>query len=83
MTLNKLTRAMKTMGCTVDKYSCTFAGETKKRTFTTYEDANGKIVAEVERIEGSEVATFNSIHPDYIDMLNEKYGIYNDMFINC
>ena len=83
MTLNKLTRIMKANGYTVDKYSCVFNGETKKRTFTTYEDKNGKIVAEVEKIEGDNVATFNSIHPDYIDMLNEEYGIYTDMFINC
>ena len=83
MTLNKLTRIMKSIGCTVEKYSCTFNGETKKRTFTTYEDKNGKIVAEVQRIGNDEVATFESIHPDYIDMLNEEYGIYMDMFINC
>lgn len=46
----------RTFGCTVDRYSCTFAGETKKRTFTTYEDSMGRIVAEIERIEGDETA---------------------------
>ena len=65
----------KVLGCTVDRYSCTFAGETKKRTFTTYEDSMGRIVAEIERIEGEEMAKVN-FHPAYLAKVNEIFGFY-------
>lgn len=74
MTLNYFTRQMKKMGFTADRYTCTFAGETKKRTFTTYEDSMGRIVAEVERIEGQNGKV--TFHPAYLAKFSEMFGYY-------
>ena len=73
MTLNKLTREMKAKGFEVEKYSCTYAGEYSKTTYTTYLDESGKEVMEIKGHNGVNRVFF--IHPEYKNSFDLIEGV--------
>lgn len=80
MTLNKLTRIMKSEGCSVDRYTCTHAGETKSTTYIDYENKKGHIEVSVEKIQGNKPVVV-LVHRLYAEELANKYGILEGMVL--